>query len=248
MPQMRQTMVIGSAKDLTSPTSRREFFRLAAVGGTAVFLPGVLASCDDDDPTSPGVSAAVLDLSSDVGILNYAYALEQLEAEFYVRVVQESNAAGFNALQRRLLADIRNHEFIHRETLRALLGGDRIPELRIGRSFDDTNFRDRMSILETARTLEDLGVSAYNNAGRYLTDAANLLQAGKIVSVEARHSAVIRGMIDGLTADTGVMFAGDDIVDENGLDNKGLPTTPADVILAASAYLDADLSISNQPA
>jgi rubrerythrin len=241
-------MVINTAEELFSPTSRREFFRLAALGGTAIFLPSVFAACGDDNPTDPGVSAATLDLASDTGIVNYAFALEQLESEFYVRVVQESRAAGFNALQRRLLSDIRNHEFIHREALRSLLGTARLPELRIGRSFRDTDFRSRESILATAKALEDLGVSAYNNAGRHLTDAAGLLLVGKIVSVEARHSAIIRDMIDSMTGNTGLLFAGDDIVDENGLDNKGQPTTPTEVLAAAAPYLEAELTISNQPA
>ena len=248
MPQTRQTMLINRAEEMLTPTSRREFLRLAALGGTAVFLPGVFAACGDDDVTVPGVGAATLDLATDTGIVNYAFALEQLEAEFYVRVVQESKAAGFNALQRRLLADIRNHEFIHRESLRALLGSNRLPELRIGRSFRNTNFRSRESILATAQALEDLGISAYNNSARHLTDAATLLLVGKIVSVEARHSSIIREMIDGMGANTGLLFAGDDIVDENGLDNKGQPATPSEVIAAAEPYLDADITVSNQPA
>ena len=248
MPQTRQTMVIASADELLSPTSRREFFRLAALGGTAVFLPGVFAACGDDNPADPGATAATLDLASDTGFVNYAFALEQVEAEFYVRVVQESRAAGFNALQRRLLADIRNHEFIHRESLRALLGTARLPELRIGRSFHDTDFRSRESILTTARNLEDLGISAYNNSARYLTDAAILQLTGKIVSVEARHSAIIRSMIDEMGGNTGLLFASDDIVDENGLDNKGQPVAPAEVLIAAAPFLVADLTIANQPA
>jgi hypothetical protein len=182
-------------------------------------------------------------------VLNYLFALEQVEAEFYVRVVQESTAAGFNALQRRLLADIRNHEFIHREALRALLGAAHLPELRIGRSFNRTDFRSRQSILTTAMTLEDLSVAAYNNAGQYLTDVNDLLLAGKIVSVEARHSAIIRGMLDSLVdAGTGLRFAGDDVVDDNGFDNKGQPGTATAVIAAVTPYVDVDLSLTGQPA
>jgi hypothetical protein len=40
-----------------------------------------------------------------------------------------------------------------------------------------------------------LGVSAYNGAGQLLTDPQNLLLAGKIVSVEARHAAAIRDLL-----------------------------------------------------
>ena len=59
----------------------------------------------------------------------------------------------------------------------------------------------------TARTFEDLGVSAYNGAGQLLTVAANLLTAGKIVSVEARHAAAIRDLL------VPNSFAASDVVD-----------------------------------
>ncbi len=65
------------------------------------------------------------------------------------------------------------------------------------------NFGDRASVLNTARTFEDLGVSAYNGAGRYLTATAALpllTVAGKIVSVEARHASAIRDLLAPNTA------------------------------------------------
>jgi hypothetical protein len=241
--------VIEDAEQLLTGASRRKFLRAMALGGTAVLLPGVFAACDDDDdPSAPGVSSATLDLSGDRGILNYLFAVEQVQASFYVRVVQESSAAGFNAIQRRLIADIRNHEFIHREALRAMLGGYRLPELKLDGRYQGTNFRDPASIFATAQRLEDLGVSAYASAGRYVTDAASLLLIAKIASVEARHSAVIRDFLDAFGANTGKLFAGDDIVDENGLDAKGQPDTPVTVVAALDPFIDATVSILNPPA
>lgn len=70
-----------------------------------------------------------------------------------------------------------------------------------------------------------MGVSAYNGAGNLLKDAQNLLVAGKIVSVEARHAAAIRSMLQPGTAH----FAGDDIINANGLDVSRKPP----VVLAA---------------
>ena len=59
------------------------------------------------------------------------------------------------------------------------------------------NFNDRSSVLATAKALEDTGVAAYNAAGKYITNPAYLVIAGKIVSVEARHaSATIRNLIN----------------------------------------------------
>ncbi len=250
MPQDRQTLVIEHAEQLLGVTSRRDFFRAMTLGGTAILLPSVFAGCSDEDngtSSEPGVKVATLDLAGDVGILNYAYALEQLEAAFYVRVIQESGVAGFNAVERRLLQDIRNHEFIHREALRALLGDSRLPTLRVDRGFGDTDFRSRTSILETAQAFEDLGVSAYNNSARYLTNAANLRLVGKIVSVEARHSAIVRDLLDDISANTGRLFAGDDIVDENGLDSKGQPATVGDVLASARPYIETTITTINQP-
>ena len=249
MPQDGQTLVIETVDQLFSRRTRREFFRAMAAGGSAILLPGVFGACDDhDDITAPGVGAASLDLSGDLGIFNYLYAVEQVQASFYVRVVQESGAAGFNAIQRRLLADIRNHEFIHRETLRGFLGAERLPVLRLDGKYQGTNFRDPTSIFQTAQEIEDLGLSAYNNAGRYLTAPADILLVGKISSVEARHSAVVRSFLGALTVNTGKVFAGDDIVDENGLDSKGQPATPTAVLDALDPFITARLTISNSPA
>ena len=251
MPHDRQTLVIENAEQLLRVRTRRDFLRVMALGGTAILLPGVLIACGDDEgenPTEPGVKTATLDLAGDTGILNYVYALEQLEAAFYVRAIQESSAAGFNAIERRLLQDIRNHEVVHRESLRALLGAARLPQLRIDGSFGGTNFRSRASVLETARTFEDLGVAAYNNAGRHLTSATNLLLAAKIVSVEARHSAIIRDLLDDTSGNQGRLFAGDDIVDANGFDNSGQPDTVAGVVDAAKPYFHSAITILNSPA
>jgi len=44
-------------------------------------------------------------------------------------------------------------------------------------------------------------VAAYNGAAQYLTDVNNLLVAGKIVSVEARHAAAIHDLINPQTGD-----------------------------------------------
>lgn len=44
-------------------------------------------------------------------------------------------------------------------------------------------------------TFADLATSAYNGAGKLLTDPVNLEISGKIVSIEARHASVIRDLI-----------------------------------------------------
>ena len=240
MPDDRNTLVIATAEQLASAGTRRSFLRLLSVGGTAVLLPSVFAACDDDDegPTEPG-QAVVLNLSNDIGIMNYAFALEQLEAAFYTQVVTASNFNTLfaNAAEREILTDIRNHEVIHREFFRAALANSAIRNL-------DVNFGNalgsRQTILETARTFEDLGVAAYNGAGKYLTRPENLLVAGKIVSVEARHAAVLRDLLD----TTGRDFAPDSLINDNGLERK---LEPAQVLTAADPFITTDVRVGTQP-
>ena len=175
--------------------------------------------------------------TGDVGILNYAYALEQLEAAFYTQVVA-SLFAGATAEETQILTDIRDHEVIHREFLKAALADGAIPELVV--DFTNVDFASRSSVLETARTFEDLGVSAYNGAGQLLESGDFLLLAGKIVSVEARHAAAIRDLLNPLSAD----FAGDDVVDEQGLDQS---RAPAEVLPLADPFITTPIDASGLP-
>jgi hypothetical protein len=235
-------LVVGSAAQLGAPDTRRAFLRMLGVGGTLVLLPSVFA-CDDDDPTDPGNGngdgdPVVLNLNTDIGIFNYAYALEQLEAAFYTAVVAGFGTSGItDTTERAILTDIRNHEVIHREFFKAALGTAAIPALSVDFG---TALATRTSVLQTARTFEDLGVAAYNGAGKYLANPNNLLAAGKIVSVEARHAAVIRDLIDPNPR----AFAGDDVVDANGLDRAFEPSA---VLTAADPFITTEIELGAVP-
>lgn len=231
-PIQKQERTEGDAGNGLIIPQRRQFLRFA--GATALATTVLLATaCSDDDdaiPTDPDT----VDLGSgDVGILNYAYALEQLEAAFYAKVVADSLGL-FNATETQIMQDIAGHEGIHRDFLKAALSTSAIPDLEV--NFSAINFSDKNSILATARTFEDLGVAAYNGAGQYLEDAGFLTLAGKIVSVEARHAAVIRDLISNGT------FS--DSANNQGLDPAMMP---ADVLDAASAFITTKISANNLP-
>ncbi len=175
--------------------------------------------------------------SGDVGVLNYAYALEQLEAAFYTKVVG-SFYSGINSRERQILSDIHQHEVAHRSFLKSALGSAAIPDLQV--DFSSVNFRSRASVLQTARTFEDTGVGAYNGAGQLLRDPKNLLAAGRIVSVEARHAAILRDLL----APRSGAFAGDDIVDGFGL---GAVERPSAVLKAVAPYIRTPINADNLP-
>src|ERR1700709_493163 len=99
--------------------ARRSFLRYAGAGVAGMGLLATAASCHKDHGVDPNGTTDVG--SGDLGILNYAYALEQLEAAFYTQVVK-TPYAGISAYEKASLTDIRDHEIAHREFFKAALG------------------------------------------------------------------------------------------------------------------------------
>ena len=210
---------------------RRKFFKFSSV---AVASAAFIASCDKDDDDD-GVNLG----SGDVGILNYAYALEQLEAAFYTQVVL-TPYSGISTLETEYLRDIRDHEIAHREFFKAAIAGVGTPIQDLEVDFSSITFTSRTSVLDTAKAFEDLGVSAYNGAGKLLTSAVYLGLAGKIVSVEARHAAIIRDLI----TPGGTAFADSEVVKDMGLD---VARTPPEVLEIARKFLKTKINANNLP-
>jgi hypothetical protein len=229
----KNELIISSSDQLLQPTTRRKFLGMMGVAGSVVFLPSVFTACGDDAITDPSLdpSRYVLNLSNDTGILNYAYALEQLEAAYYTAAITSPGFAALSAAEQEVLADLQKHEVIHREFFKTVLGSNALPTIAFNSTTVGNLTATRAVLLSTSQLLEDTGVSAYNGAGKYLTSAANLLVAGKIVSVEARHAAAIRDIRDGAN---GRLFAGDDVVNASGLDVKNEPSA----VLSAVAGLN----------
>lgn len=239
--------VFTSGDQLLQATSRRRFLGMLGVGGVVVLVPSMFAACNNDNNgTGPGPATGQykLDLSTDIGILNYAYALEQLEAAYYTSALTSAGFAALSANEQEVLSDLQKHEVIHREFLKQVLGSSAIPAIAFNTTTVGTLTANRDVLLRTSQSLEDTGVSAYNGAGKYLTSAAYLLIAGKIVSVEARHAAAIRDIRDG---SNGRLFAGDDVVDATGLDVKAEPDTVLAAVVALNV-VTSPLSIGTLPA
>ena len=209
------------------------------VGGAIVLLPTVLTSCDRDDKdiTGPGSGDTVtIDFAKgDTAVLQFAYALEQLEADFYTNVVNNFSGSDLTAADQSILADVKNHEVIHRDFFKAALGAN--ASFTLATTYGGLNFKSRASVLAAAKTFEDLGVAAYNGAAQYLTSTDNLLVAGKIVSVEARHASAIRDLLN----------------PKSNSANGFAPTSfddafsPGKVRTAAQAYVVQNIAFSNAP-
>lgn len=126
--------------------------------------------------------------TNDLDIVNYALTLEYLESTFYRMGVL---VKGLSGDELKLVKQIRDDEDQHVAAL--IAAAKKLGKPAAEPTFDFGGaFADRATFLKTANTLEDAGVSAYNGAGRYITDKAILGSAGAIVQIEARHSALIR--------------------------------------------------------
>jgi hypothetical protein len=164
---------------------------------------------------SPALAAELGD--GDIGVLNYAYALEQLEAAFYTQVIA-TPFSGMRENDQVILTSIRDHEIAHRDFLKKALGRNAIGGLEV--DFSAVNFNSRRSVLGTADVFENLGVAAYNGAGQLISNPDYLIAAGSIVSIEARHAAAIADLINPYSAQA----VGKGNVDAKGLDGALLPS------------------------
>ncbi|MBW4487973.1 MAG: ferritin-like domain-containing protein [Trichocoleus desertorum ATA4-8-CV12] len=174
-------------------SSRRKLLKLGLCGLGALALTAVPQVVTAQ--TANGSRTLTFN-ADDVGILNFALLLEELEAAFYAAVVKSGKISNPKELD--YLRALGRHEAAHVVFLRQVLGNQvtfQTKDLRFNRQGLNAVLRDRDTILNTAVSLEDTGVHAYNGAGPKLTNPTYLLAAGSIVSVEGRHAAGVRALL-----------------------------------------------------
>ena len=228
-------------RTLSAPVGRRGFLKL---GGVSVAGLVIVGCGEDEEPSAqtptttqkePAKDSAdlTLDFAEPFAVVNYAYALEQLEAAFYEQA-RNDPFPGATKEEIAILDSLKGHEFAHREFFKEVLGDNAIPALEP--DFSAVDFSDRKSVLETASTFENLGVWAYNGAASLIDikgplGAVPLMAAGDIVSVEARHASTINDLI-------GREFAPQAF-------DKAM--APAEVLEAAQPFIKTRLAVTNVP-
>ena len=168
------------AAERVERTTRATLFRrggmLAAAGLAAGALPTALAGAQGPS-------------KGDIAILNFALTLEFLEAAFYKDALSGGAVKG----QYRTFAEVAGeHEQAHVDALKKTLGGKATAKP----SFDFGGATaDQATFAQTAKTVEDLGVEAYQGAAVDIKSAEVLTAAISIHPVEARHAAWIASII-----------------------------------------------------
>jgi hypothetical protein len=174
-------------------TSRRSLLKwgLCGLGAFALTtLPRRLTA-----QTSNGIKTLTFN-ADDIGILNFALLLEELEAAFYSLVLESNKITDPTELD--YVKALGTHEAEHVKFLRGVLDENvtfATEDLSFNQAGLDAVLINRDTILNTAVALEDTGVHAYNGAGPSLKNPTYLLAAGSIVSVEGRHAAGVRALL-----------------------------------------------------
>ena len=172
-------------------SSRKRFLRMAGGSAVAAGLSAVLSACGSSkgkNATAKG--SAVGPLASygpgDVGVLNYALSLEQLEAAFYAAALASRKLTGANlALARQFAAEEVQHGIALSAAVRRLGGTPVKPQKA---TFP---LGTEQVILGTASSLEDLGAGAYLGQIDRIESKEVLALVLSIHTVEGRHAAAI---------------------------------------------------------
>lgn len=160
-------------------------FKTLLAGAAALAIQQSLAQ---GNTTTPGSNSS----DSDLDILNYALTLEHLEYAFYRDGISLLGSNTSDPVYPRLV-QIRDHEKAHVQALTTAitqLGGTPVDECEY-----DFGYTDAQSFLNIARSLENVGTSAYDGAAWRIKDQRLLTAAATIATVEARHASYLNNLL-----------------------------------------------------
>lgn len=210
MPDMFETLPThdaASSHDVTSTApdngatlpSRRRLLGTALIGGVALAVGAAgmrPANADLIDTLD-----RFLDL--DPIVINFAFELEELQADFFERATLSSGYSRMSERERNtfnLIAMQDRQQYNELGKLRERLGvkgGDTFeyPNASASRrpsrfNFPDV-FDDRVKLLNEAVKIKELAVKSYHGAVRHI-DRSNLTLAAAIAGTDGRHLAVLR--------------------------------------------------------
>jgi rubrerythrin len=183
------------AMDALDGDTRAQFLRRAGLAGGAVvgggavlgaLAPSALAFSTGDRPPAKPFG------KGDIGILNFALALEYLESSFYNGATANQRKHAFipNSQPQAhvFLRTVTDDENQHVKTLKKVLGKHAIGKPSFNFHGDNADYR---RFLTAAFTFENEGVHAYSGQAFNIKQPAYLAAALSIVTIEARHAAAV---------------------------------------------------------
>ncbi len=203
--------------------NRRNFL---SISGVAAGVAVAAASCQKST-TSPSGSGGSFDVGSgDVGYLNMAYAVTQINEAFYTQVVA-TPYANISALEKSYMAEYKDEEFTHQYLLQQVLSSNAIAAINIDLSV--VNFTDRTQALTAGKLIANIAVATYNYAIPRIKNSNYMPVLGKMVSTIARKSAVLGNLIS-----FGSLYDSSSVDASTGME---INQTPSTVLTTINAYL-----------
>jgi len=182
------------AMDALDGDTRSQFLRRAGLAGGAVMgsgaILGALAPSAFAAFTTGDRPPASKFGSGDVGILRFALTLEYLESSFYNEATRNQRNKPFlhNGSERTFLRAVTDDENQHVKALQHVLGSKSIKRPKFHFNGDTAN---HARFLKNSFTFENTGVHAYSGQAFNIKDPHVLAAALSIVTIEARHAAVV---------------------------------------------------------
>lgn len=200
----------GATKNSEGASALRNVVIAAAgvAAATAVFTPRAARA------VSPALTFSQIPGTGDIKVLNYALALEALEADLYKQAIQRLTTGGTNALGKTIpglnlgadqldvkyLTEFAKIEAQHRDFVNGALGAESIigtgpngilSKAKFDFGFDDATKNSRQQVIELIYTAEATGVAAYLGAIPSFATKTYLSAAAGILGTEARHTSII---------------------------------------------------------
>ena len=181
--------------------ARRQFFALAtAVGGAT--LAGALYKPAQADLVASLGKIFYLDPT----VLNFAFAIEELEADFFNRAFRSKGFSQLRGEENSLFATIAAQDAAHKQLLERLRGPFHAKnagsfetfnasESRRPRTFTYPTLGSRDDLLKTALDIKENALFTYHGAVGIVRNKQLLGAAAAIAGVEGRHVAVLRDMM-----------------------------------------------------
>ena len=198
-PEVATEGGLGDASGVASPARRQLFGIAAGLGGLAVAnaIFGVRPAHADFVKTVGKV------LYLDPIVLNFAFELEELEADFFGRLPRSRGYSELSGREQDILSVIAAQDRNHYDQINAVRDmtgykdGGRFESrntesTRRARTFHYPKLNTRDEVIKASLDLKESALFAYHGAVELVKDNTLLTVAASIAGVEGRHTAVLR--------------------------------------------------------
>jgi len=247
-----RTTLVHELDSILHRSKRRDFLKLAALGGMGIFLPPFMSGCGAADLVTPGAEAD-LHLGSAAGPLNVVNLYGQFMADFYSRFTSRTfvyggeaagtQVVGMTLAERTDYGSILDQKNATWASLRKLMPQEQTITKAVLFNWETVDFTNGDVLRSLAITFEDLGIAAVN--GLMINDVSNptdLTLLGQIATNWARHAALVHALNDiHANGVTGARLGFAATVDPQGLDAY---VGSSAVISAVKPYLVTQLTAS----